>query len=157
MLSAILLLFKPGKDAFGATGHESHPVTGAPLVGETLLLARAPMTTPYRPIWIDPCTDRLFKRGPRHTRVAWNDASRWPVPRVAAALLLIAGAVHPDAFAQSAPSAPGAEAGPAAETTSNAYFPLLVAQSLWLALVGVGAPLLSGWRAQALAKASCAA
>ena len=107
------------------------------------------MTTPYRPNRIDPCPDRLFKRGPRHTRVAWNDASRWPVPRAAAALLLIAGAVHPDAFAQSAPSAPGAEAGPAAETTSNAYFPLLVAQSLWLVLVGVGAPLLSRWRASA--------
>ena len=103
---------------------------------------------PHHPNRIDPCTDRVFKHGPRHTHVARNDTSPWPVLKASGALLLIAGVFHPDAFAQSVLSAPGAEAGPATGMTSGAYFPLLAAQSLWLVLVGVGALLLARWSAR---------
>ena len=107
------------------------------------------MTAPYRPNRIDSRTDGAFRRRPRHRHVARDDSAPWPVLKATGALLLIAGAVHPDAFAQSAPSASGAGAGPAAGMTSGAYFPLLAAQSLWLVLVGVGALLLARWSARA--------
>ncbi|MDE0456654.1 MAG: hypothetical protein OXI15_05125 [Chromatiales bacterium] len=107
------------------------------------------MTAPYRPNRIDSRTDGAFRRRPRHPHVARDDSAPWPVLKASGALLLIAGLVHPDAFAQSAPSASGAEAGPAAGMTSGAYFPLLAAQSLWLVLVGAGALLLARWSARA--------
>ena len=89
------------------------------------------------------------RRSPRHPHLARDDSAPWPVLKTTGVLLLIAGAVHPEAFAQSTLSALGAKAGPAAGMTSGAYSPLLLAQSLWLVLVGVGALLLSRWSARA--------
>ena len=63
-------------------------------------------------------------------------------------LLLIAGVAHTEAFAQSAVATSGAGNGTTAGTTSETYFPLLVAQSIWLIVVGAGAPILSRWSAR---------
>lgn len=57
------------------------------------------------------------------------------------AIVVIAGVGSVDAFAQSPASA--LDSGNGTATAARTYLPLLVAQSVWLVLVGVGAPLAS--------------
>ena len=105
------------------------------------------MTAPYRSIRVVSCSDRVLNRGPQSIYSARGDSSLWSIPKTSGVLLLIASVVQPDAFAQSANPTSGSEVGLATGVASSAYLPLLLAQSIWLVLVGVGAPLLSRWSA----------